>query len=184
MKRVGVLALQGAFELHRFHVESAGAEYIEVSTPTHFTEIDALILPGGESGVMLKLIGSTGLLPALTVFLKSDKPVWGMCAGAILMAKTVRGPEQQSFGVLDIDIERNAYGRQVDSFHSKINGYEVSYIRAPRITRVGSGLKISATDDSGAPVWVASGNKMVTTFHPETNRERVSPWHLAFIEQL
>ena len=112
--KIGVLALQGAFHLHKFHLESLGAEYVEITDNKALSDIDGLILPGGESGVMLKLIELAGMHDNLLNHLQ-NKPTWGICAGAILMAKTVIHPNQKSFGVIDIEIERNAYGSQISS---------------------------------------------------------------------
>jgi 5'-phosphate synthase pdxT subunit len=173
--KIGVLALQGAINLHRPHIEALGAKYVEVVTGDHLHEVDGLILPGGESGTMLKLMKVTGISDALSIFLK-EKPAWGICAGAILMAKSVTNPEQEAFAAIDIEIERNAYGRQVDSTEDFINGYGVSYIRAPRILRVGQKVEVFAKRE-GYPTWVESGNTMVTTFHPEINLKVPSPWH-------
>lgn len=177
--KIGVLALQGAFQLHQFHLEHLGAEYVEVVGPRDLDGIEGLILPGGESGVMLKLIEAVGIRQQLNEFLHR-MPVWGICAGAILMAKVVSKPSQHSFGVLDIEIERNAYGRQLDSFQESINEYEVSFIRAPRITKSNENLFV-LSKKNGNPTWVESDLSMVTTFHPETNLNFPSPWHQRFI---
>lgn len=178
--RIGVLALQGAFCLHRPHLEAAGAEYMEVIESKDLNEIDALILPGGESGTMLKLIKAVGINEALANFLNS-KPAWGICAGAILMAKTVRNPDQESFGIVDIEIERNSYGRQLESSEEIIKNYNVSYIRAPRISDVGSDVNVICKRGE-SPAWVEHGQYMVTTFHPEINLKVPSPWHLRLVE--
>ena len=129
--KIGVLALQGAFQLHQRHIEALEAHYVPVVEKEDFENIDGLILPGGESGTMLKLIEAVGIKEVLRQLLNT-KPAWGICAGAILMAKEVRNPAQPSLGVLDIEIERNAYGRQLESSQEMINNYWVSYIRAPK----------------------------------------------------
>jgi 5'-phosphate synthase pdxT subunit len=181
--KIGVLALQGAFRLHQFHIEECGAEYVEVVNNEDFKFIDALIIPGGESSVMLKLIESTGIEDRLVEFF-SEKPIWGICAGAILMAKSVNNPTQKSFGVMDIDITRNAYGRQLESTFEEIDGYMVSYIRAPKINRVGLGIKV-LSERNGAPTCVESDRQMVTTFHPEMNLNfGGSPWHERLIRKI
>lgn len=172
---IGVLAIQGAFSLHRTHIEALGAKYAEVSEAAQFAEIDGLILPGGESGAMLKLLAGTSLEAALIAYL-ADKPVWGICAGGILMARAVTGPAQRSFGILDVVVERNAYGRQCDSMNATVDGYRVAYIRAPRIIATGEGVTVRARRD-GNPCWVESGPRMATTFHPEVNTAVPSPWH-------
>jgi 5'-phosphate synthase pdxT subunit len=179
--RIGVLSLQGAFQLHQWHLENAGAEYKEVVTLKDFEKIDGLILPGGESSTMLKLINTVGIGEVLVKFFKS-KPIWGICAGAILMAKTVQNPPQKSFGIIDITIERNAYGHQLESFQGKVKDYEVSYIRAPKILSIGNSVNVHAAIDR-SPVWIESDNLSVTTFHPETNRSIPSPWHQHLIKK-
>lgn len=179
--RIGVLALQGAIALHWPHIEALGAEYTEVTTGEHLARVDGLILPGGESGVMLKLLLLAGMDGPLREFLL-ERPAWGICAGAILMARAVRNPEQPAFGALDIEIERNAYGRQLESSEESIDGYAVSYIRAPRIVHTGPTVEVLSRRD-GFPTWVEAGYSMVTTFHPEVNRRAPSPWHLRFVER-
>ncbi len=177
-KNIGVLALQGAFELHRPHIEALGCQYIPVEKPEDLKLIDGLILPGGESGVMLKLIEALNFKFQLEQFLL-NKPAWGICAGAILLAKQVTNPSQFSFGAIDITIERNAYGRQLESSKKKIEGYDVSFIRAPKIVSVGKEVKV-CFEMEGDPVWVENKKNMVTTFHPETNLNFPSPWHQRF----
>lgn len=173
--RIGVLALQGAFEVHRAHVEAAGAAYVEVITTKDFTKIDCLILPGGESGTVLKLIETVGIAAALADFVRT-RPTWGICAGAILLAKAVLNPSQVSFAAIDIEIERNAYGRQLESTEALVNNYLVSYIRAPRISSVGSSVNTFCRRDE-FPTWVENDHAMITTFHPELNLRTPSPWH-------
>lgn len=174
---IGVFALQGAVELHKPHIEAAGAEFRTVKTAKQFAEVDGFILPGGESTTMLKLINIFNLWDVLADEF-SKKPVWGICAGSILMASTVKNPEQASFATLPITIERNGYGRQLDSHFSKIKDYEVSFIRAPVITETGD-CEIIASHQ-GQAVWVQKGNQMATTFHPEINLEPPSPMHVHF----
>ncbi|MCB1840231.1 MAG: pyridoxal 5'-phosphate synthase glutaminase subunit PdxT [Alphaproteobacteria bacterium] len=178
---IGVLALQGAVEPHRPHVEAAGGEFRIVKTAEQIREADAYILPGGESTTMLKLIETFGLWDVLAQNFK-EKPVWGICAGAILIAETVKNPEQKSFKLLPLTVERNAYGRQLDSHHANIKGYEVSFIRAPIIKDAGPGVEVLA-EHQGTPVWLQSGKVMVTTFHPELTMTYPSPMHAAFVDQ-
>lgn len=178
--QIGVLALQGAFQLHQQHLLAAGAEYVEVSEPKDLSTIDGIILPGGESGVQLRLVDCADLHTPLLQFLKS-RPTWGICAGAILMAQSVTNPEQKSYSVMDIDIKRNAYGRQLNSSEEIIDGYQVSFIRAPLITRTGPSVDILSRKD-GTPTWVECENKMLTTFHPELNPHTPSPWHRRLIK--
>lgn len=178
---VGVLALQGAVDLHRPHIEAAGAEFRAVKTPAQFDAVDGFILPGGESTTMLKLIENFNLWDVLADQF-ADKPVWGICAGAILMAETVLSPAQKSFGILPITVERNGYGRQIDSHESLISDYPVSFIRAPIFTQTGDAEIVAS--HQGQAVWVRKGNKMATSFHPEINLDAPSSMHKAFIETL
>ena len=184
MKTAGVLALQGDFEAHCKAVERAGGRPIEVRTAHDLDACDGLIVPGGESTTMLKLIEIENLTEPLRQF-AARKPVFGTCAGAILLAHSVTGPAQPSLDVIDIDVERNAYGRQIDSRVARVEtggtAMEAVFIRAPKILRVGSGGKILATY-KGDPVWVEHGRHMVTTFHPElTSDSRV---HQRFLEKV
>lgn len=172
---IGIFALQGAVTPHFKHLEALGATFQEVRAAEDLKNIDALILPGGESSTMLKLIDVYGMKDALADFFKT-KPAWGICAGAILMAKTVKNPEQFSFGAVDIAVTRNAYGSQLDSFYSEVDDYPVSFIRAPVIENVGAGAVIKAKYHD-KPIWVEQGNKMVTSFHPELTPAYPSPMH-------
>ena len=169
MKTVGILALQGDFDAHRKAVERAGGNVLEVRTAKQLEACDGLIVPGGESTTMLKLLDIEKLTEPLRQF-AARKPVFGTCAGAILLAHSVTGPSQPSLDVIDIDVERNAYGRQIDSRIARVqvgaNEMEAVFIRAPKILRVGPGGKVLATYN-GDPVWVEQGKHMVTTFHPE-----------------
>ena len=177
---IGVLALQGAVYPHKPHIEACGAEFRAVKTDEQFEEVDALILPGGESTTMLKLIENFGLWESLLKNFKS-KPVWGICAGAILLAQTVTDPVQKSFGILPMTVRRNGYGRQLDSHHAFVEGYEVSFIRAPVFTQIGSDVDILA-EHQGTPVWVQKGDKWASTFHPELTLDFPSPMHRRFID--
>lgn len=177
---IGVLALQGAVDPHRPHIEACGAVFRPVKTQKHFDEVDAFILPGGESTTMLRLIRTFGLWDALAdQFAK--KPVWGICAGSILLAEKVTNPEQDSFGLLPITVQRNGYGRQLESHHAEIQGYKVSFIRAPVITEIGKGVEVLAEHEN-QPVWVQKGDKMASTFHAELTEDYPSPMHKAFID--
>ena len=190
-KKVGVLALQGDFEAHRKALERAGAEPIEVRSAGQLANLDGLIIPGGESSTMLKLLNEERLLDPLREFGRNH-PVFGTCAGAILLASHVSNPVQDSLALMDIDVERNGYGRQVDSRITRLTSsgltrdgtdrdLEAVFIRAPIITRVGNGAKVLARYD-GNPVLVEQGHHLVATFHPElTNDPSV---HQLFLEKL
>lgn len=169
MKTVGVLALQGDFEAHRKAIESVEGRAVEVRTATQLDACDGLIIPGGESTTMLKLLDMEGLIDPLRQF-AAAKPIFGTCAGAILLAHSVSNPTQPSLDILDIDVERNAYGRQIDSrvahVETEEGGMEAVFIRAPIIRRAGPNTRVLATYLDN-PVWVQQGRHMATTFHPE-----------------
>jgi pyridoxal 5'-phosphate synthase pdxT subunit len=173
VKRVGVLALQGDFEAHRKAVDRAGARAVEVRTADELNACDALIIPGGESSTMLKLLDLENLTPAIRDF-AAKKPVLGTCAGAILMAREVTHPQQASLGLMDITVERNGYGRQIDSRIAKVNAeggeMEAVFIRAPVIRRAGPEAQVLATYQ-GNPVWVEQGLHTAATFHPELTED-------------
>jgi 5'-phosphate synthase pdxT subunit len=184
--RIGVLALQGDFAAHETALARAGARPIEVRSADALETVEALVIPGGESTTMLKLITEENLTEPLIAFARSGKPVLGTCAGAILLAKEVTNPGQRSLGLIDITLVRNAYGRQIDSFvgeaETTLSGgpLEAVFIRAPRISRVGPEVEVLA-ELSGEPVLVRQGNIMVSTFHPElTGDQRV---HRLLVEQ-
>lgn len=174
MPRIGVLALQGDFEAHRAALERAGAEAVEVRTAAGLNEVDGLVIPGGESTTMLKLIEAENLFEPLREFGKA-KPVFGTCAGAILLAKEVLSPQQPSLGLVDLTVERNAYGRQIDSrivtLHPEPEAglpenLEAVFIRAPVIRRIGKGVSVLAQYGDDA-VLVEQGRHLIATFHPE-----------------
>ena len=192
MKKVGVLALQGDFAAHGEALLRAGAEPVYVRHAEQLADLDGLVIPGGESTTMLKLLRYDGLMQPLAEF-ASRKPVFGTCAGAILMANEVSSPAQESFGLMDIAVERNGYGRQVNSRVTAIEpdaeferrtepgALEAVFIRAPIIRRVGAGAKVLARY-GGDPVLVEQGNHLAATFHPElTGDARV---HRLFLEKL
>jgi 5'-phosphate synthase pdxT subunit len=170
--KVGVLALQGDFAAHREALRRVGAAVVEVRKPGDLGDLDALVLPGGESTAMLHGIIRDGIEPALRAFLASGRRVLGTCAGAILLAHRVTGPAQRSLDALDVDLERNAYGTQLDSFTTDLDagsalpGLRAVLIRAPRIVRVGPGVAVLARVQ-GDPVLVHSGATWAATFHPE-----------------
>ena len=185
-KRVGVLALQGDFEAHEKALARAGAEAVEVRSAGQLKNVDGLVIPGGESTTMMKLIESEGMFEPLREFGESH-PMFGTCAGAILLASQVTNPAQPSLGLMDIDVQRNGYGRQLDSRIAKLqpegipNELEAVFIRAPIIRRVGQGAKVLARY-KGDPVLVEQGRHMVATFHPElTGDARI---HKLFLEKV
>jgi pyridoxal 5'-phosphate synthase pdxT subunit len=201
---IGVLALQGDFDAHRRRLEELGAEVVLVKKPEQLDQIDGLVIPGGESGTFLKLLGDAGF-EKLKQFVRL-KPTFGTCAGAILLASEVENPEQAGLGALNIRIRRNAYGRQIDSSIREgkflaANGaadshkgdshqsdssksahfepLEMVFIRAPKIVHVGEGVEVLATEGTD-PVAVRQGSAMAATFHPELSADpRV---HKAFLE--
>jgi 5'-phosphate synthase pdxT subunit len=178
---IGVLALQGDFDAHRRRLEELGAEVVLVKKPEQLDEIDGLVIPGGESGTFLKLLGKEGF-EKLKHFVLA-KPTFGTCAGAILLASEVENPKQAGLGALDIGIRRNAYGRQIDSSIREGELYgspiEMVFIRAPKIERVGPGVEVIATEGPD-PVAVRQGRTMAATFHPELSSDtRV---HQAFLD--
>ena len=182
--KIGVLALQGDFEAHRMAIERSGGQALEVRTAADLDGVDALVIPGGESTTMLKLLDMEGLFAPLQQF-GARKPIFGTCAGAILLASEVTNPAQPSLGLLDLTVERNAYGRQIDSRIVKIdlNGEpaEAVFIRAPMIRRVGREAKVLATY-LNEPVLVEQGRHMVATFHPELGKDdRI---HRHFLEKV
>lgn len=179
--RVGVLALQGDFDAHRKRLEELGADVVLVRKPEQLDQVDALIIPGGESSTFLKLLGEEGM-KRLRDFVHS-KPTFGTCAGAILLAAEVENPKQKGLGALDIGVRRNAYGRQLESSIREGNfgnaALEMVFIRAPKIERVGAGVEVLAKEGSD-PVLVRKGKVMAATFHPELSDDtRV---HRAFLD--
>jgi pyridoxal 5'-phosphate synthase pdxT subunit len=192
MKKVGVLALQGDFEAHRKALAKAGAEAVEVRTAEELQNVDALVIPGGESTTMLKLIDSENLFEPLKRF-GEQKPIFGTCAGAILLASEVCHPAQRSLNLIDVAIERNAYGRQLDSrvtslspereFEQRAGAGELEavFIRAPIIRRAGGEARVLARYN-GDPVLVEQGRHLVATFHPELTAD--SRVHRLFLEKI
>lgn len=185
---IGVLALQGAFDVHAKRLADLGATTILVRKPGQLDSLDALVIPGGESTTFLKHLERAGFYDTLNTFVHR-KPVFGTCAGCILLAKEVTNPPQPSFGVLDIAVERNAYGRQNDSAiltsETTLSGgpLEMVFIRAPRITRTGPSVETLATRD-GSPTLIRQGHLLAATFHPElTDDTRVHQLFLGIVRQ-
>lgn len=171
---VGVLALQGAFRAHEDAFSRLGVGTVEVRTPQQLEHIGAIVLPGGESTTMSKLLVTSGLLAPLRDAVRSGLPAFGTCAGLIMLSREIldgRGDETP-LSALDVSVRRNAYGRQRDSFERDIDvagldrPFRAVFIRAPRIERVGSDVEVLASCD-GAPVLVRSGSVWASSFHPE-----------------
>ncbi|HEX3660686.1 MAG TPA: pyridoxal 5'-phosphate synthase glutaminase subunit PdxT [Acidobacteriaceae bacterium] len=176
LPRIGVLAIQGDYDAHAQALREAGAEPVLVRKPEELAGLDGLIIPGGESTTFLKFLERGGFLASLQEFVRT-KPTFGTCAGCILLATEVTHPPQASLGVLDATVERNAYGRQIDSSiqtgTTELPGgpLEMVYIRAPRIVKTGDGVQVLARRD-GFPVLVEQGHVMAATFHPELSADR------------
>jgi 5'-phosphate synthase pdxT subunit len=170
--KIGVLAIQGDFDAHKKRLEQLGAEVVLVRKPEQLDEIDGLVIPGGESGAFLKILGEQGIAK-LREFVRL-KPTFGTCAGAIMLAKEVTNPDQLGLGALDIRVRRNAYGRQIDSSirTGKLGDapLEMVFIRAPKIERMGPGVEVIATEGND-PVAVRQGRAMAATFHPELSED-------------
>ncbi|MCB0344049.1 MAG: pyridoxal 5'-phosphate synthase glutaminase subunit PdxT [Bdellovibrionales bacterium] len=196
--KIGVLSLQGDFDAHASSISRIGGKAIQVRKPSELSALDGIVLPGGESSAMLKLLEPELIAELQSVLLKG-MPALATCAGVILLARTVHNPDQASLGVLDIDVQRNGYGRQVDSFIEPslritdegraalqnaqlMNGrapeIEAVFIRAPIITRVGSDVDVLAQHDS-QPVLLRQGSILAATFHPELART-ISPVYMLF----
>ena len=174
--QVGVLALQGAFAAHSDCLTSIGVQSIEVRTPEQLNSVDALLMPGGESSTMSQLLESSGLFDPISTRIADGMPVFGTCAGMILLASEILDgrSDQRSFSAIDISVRRNAFGRQVDSFEGAINSsvgdFHGVFIRAPRIERVGDEVEVlgSINDE---PVLVRQGNVLAASFHPELSND-------------
>lgn len=181
---VGLLGLQGAFLDHLPHLQRCGAAYSIVRTAEALAEIDRLIIPGGESTVMTKFLVEFNMLDALKTRIQSGMPVWGICAGAILLARSIDG-QPGPLAVLPAAVTRNAYGRQIDSIQKKIDvplleikDYPAIFIRSPRLAHIDDGVQVHARRDAD-PVFVQYGHVMATTFHPELNPDDL--FHLFFL---
>ena len=185
--KVGVLALQGAFREHREVLDALGVDTVEVRVPQQLDALDALILPGGESTTMSRLLDTSGLRAPLGERLAGGLPVFGTCAGMILLAVEVADgrPDQQGFGLVDVTVRRNAYGRQLASFEAPLavtglvgGDFPGVFIRAPRIDRTGPGVEVLAGHD-GHPVLARQGAAVVASFHPELSGDlRLHEWFL------
>jgi 5'-phosphate synthase pdxT subunit len=187
-KPVGILALQGDFALHAKMLDRIGEPWRLVKHVRELEEVSGLILPGGESTTMLKFFTANGIAPAIKEFAARGKPIFGTCAGAILLAQNVLNPPQERLGLMDITVERNAYGRQIDSSIQQGNCPEISphsiemvFIRAPIIRRVGKGVHVLGCCGE-LPVLVEQGNLLAATFHPELTEDETI--HRYFLQKL
>jgi pyridoxal 5'-phosphate synthase pdxT subunit len=174
--KIGILAIQGDFEAHAKVLVRLGVEYVYVRTPEDLQGVDGLILPGGESTTHMKLLAETGLGKAIRDMAANGGALFGTCAGAIVMARDVKGPEQKSLGLMDMTVVRNAYGRQLSSdvfllpTKLKDEPLEMVFIRAPQIEKIGAVVEVLAERD-GKPVLVEQGRMMAATFHPELTED-------------
>lgn len=176
--RIGVLALQGDFSAHDRMLRDFGAETVRVRSPEDFSGIDGLVVPGGESTTMNRLLDRYGLKPAIKRLHKGGKPVFGTCAGMILLSRRIENhPRQFSFGFIDVSVDRNAYGRQKDSFETDITmpflgekPYRAVFIRAPKITGIGKEVE-SLAKHGGAHIIVRQKNVLACSFHPEMTED-------------
>jgi pyridoxal 5'-phosphate synthase pdxT subunit len=177
--RIGVLAVQGAVREHVAAIREVGAEPVEVRLPRDLVDLDALVLPGGESTTMRKLMDAYGLREPIAAMARRGAPMLGTCAGMILLADRIADGDEPVFGLLDVEVRRNAYGRQLDSFEADLSlaspGEEPMhgvFIRAPMVTDVGPGAEVLARDPDGRPVAVRQGRVLATAFHPELTPDR------------
>lgn len=188
---IGILALQGAFRAHELSVRRLGVDTVQVRTPEDLDRVDALVMPGGESTTMSHLLTTSQLFDPIAKRLADDMPTFGTCAGMILLSTHLHDAreDQRSFACLDVDVRRNAYGRQVDSFETDLDvvGFDAPFhavfIRAPRVERVGSGVDVIAEHD-GVAVLVRQGAIMAASFHPElTDDSRIHERFLTMVKE-
>jgi pyridoxal 5'-phosphate synthase pdxT subunit len=188
--KVGVLALQGAFIEHEKMLESLGAEAAQVRLPEHLDGLDGLIIPGGESTTIGKLAVEFGLIEPLREFAQA-KPTWGTCAGMIFLAKDIGVDRQPILGLMDIKVNRNAFGRQVDSFETELpikplgdEPFHAVFIRAPVVTEAGANVDVLATLGDGRIVATQQGHWLATAFHPElTHDTRLHAYFMDMIKR-
>jgi 5'-phosphate synthase pdxT subunit len=187
--KVGILALQGAFAVHEEMLQSLGADTVQVRTPQDLGLVDALVMPGGESTTMSHLLNTSQLFDPIAERIDSAMPVFGTCAGMILLAKSIGSgrPDQRFYGAIDIDVERNAYGRQVESFETELNvrglqsPFHAMFIRAPQVVRLGADVEVLSTHEDKV-VLARQCSVMVASFHPElTSDNRI---HSLFLQEV
>ncbi|MGL4818590.1 MAG: pyridoxal 5'-phosphate synthase glutaminase subunit PdxT [Bacilli bacterium] len=176
MKRIGILALQGNFREHKVSAEVCGAEAILIKRVEQLDDIDGLVIPGGESTAIRKLMDHYGFIPAIRSFAEAGKPVFGTCAGMILLAKEIEGYDEGHLQLIDMTVRRNAFGRQVDSFETKLeirhvaDDFEAVFIRAPLVLSVGEHVEI-LSEHNGEIVAVQQGKILAASFHPELTED-------------
>jgi pyridoxal 5'-phosphate synthase pdxT subunit len=177
--RIGVLAVQGAVREHVSAIREIGAEPVEVRLPRDLVDLDALILPGGESTTMRRLIDAYGLREPIAALARAGAPLLGTCAGMILLADRLTDGDAPYFGLMDLEVRRNGYGRQLDSFEADLDAPALGdepvhgvFIRAPLVTDVGPAAEVLARDPDGNPVAVRQGQVLATAFHPELTGDR------------
>ncbi len=188
--RIGVLALQGDFAEHIAVLRRLGAEAIEIRLPGQLAEIDALIIPGGESTTISRLLERWGLLEPIRARARAGMAVWGTCAGAILLAERTNDLDRDGLRLMDIAVERNAFGRQVDSFEAELDvpalgeaPYPAVFIRAPKIVAVGPKAEAIARLEDGTIVAARQGRLLATAFHPELTADtRFHTYFLTIVE--
>ncbi|MFW5692004.1 MAG: pyridoxal 5'-phosphate synthase glutaminase subunit PdxT [Chloroflexota bacterium] len=188
--RIGVLALQGAFIEHQKIIEGLGAEAVQVRRVEQLDDLDGLIIPGGESTTIGKLATSYGLMEPLRNF-AAERPTWGTCAGMIFLAKKLDHNQQPILGLMDITVNRNAFGRQIDSFEADLNikvlpeqPFHAVFIRAPVVTDVEPSVEVLSELDDGRIVAVQQGHLLATAFHPElTDDSRLHRYFLHMVEK-
>jgi pyridoxal 5'-phosphate synthase pdxT subunit len=189
MIKVGVLGLQGAVREHVRSVENCGAEAVIIKRKEQLDEVDGLILPGGESTAIRRLIDKYDFMDSLKQFAQSGKPMFGTCAGLILLAKHLNGYDEPHIGVMDVLVERNSFGRQVDSFEAKLDiagvaeDFEAVFIRAPHIVQAGENVEVLAKYD-GRIVAAREGQYLGCSFHPElTDDDRITAYFINMIKE-
>jgi 5'-phosphate synthase pdxT subunit len=199
MSRIGILALQGAFREHVKILRSLGVEVVQVRLPQELDGLEGLIIPGGESTTIGKLAVTYGLMEAIMEMADEGKPIWGTCAGLILLAKHTEGAEQPRIGAMDLRVQRNAFGRQVDSFEADIPvpaleavsepmekglPFHAVFIRAPLVESVGDGVEVLSRLAGGGIVAARQGSLLVTAFHPElTDDTRFHRYFLKMVDE-
>jgi 5'-phosphate synthase pdxT subunit len=189
MTTIGVLALQGAFIEHIKALQKLGVEAREVRLPSDLEGLDGLIIPGGESTTIVRLLDAFGLREPIRQMARAGQPIWGTCAGMILLAKDAGNLDRPPLGLVDIAVRRNAFGRQIDSFETDLNveglaggPFHAVFIRAPVIERVDEGVHVLARTESGSPVAAREGHLLVTAFHPELTEDL--RFHRYFIDMV